>query len=117
MLREQDLNQFTGTEHWYKHPMSGYVYTDGVQYLASEGSAYWLIDKILICMKCLRKLQNQEFVAWVLKVNKEDDTAVLTADDGNRHVLYTEKIDYTDFPLDQVELWFEHGVLILPSEH
>jgi len=114
-----NLKQFTGTENWYKHPLSGYTYTDGVKYLAEKGEAYWLIDKILLTMKHEAKLQlqdYQEFTSWRLLVN-EDRTATLTAEDGNNHEIYSEKIDYTDFPLQEIMLWFENGVLILPSEH
>ncbi|MDI6605965.1 MAG: hypothetical protein QME65_02330 [Candidatus Omnitrophota bacterium] len=36
--------------------------------------------------------------------------------DGNYHELYRERIEWTNFPLKRIELWFENGVLILPSE-
>ena len=114
-----NLKQFTGTEHHYLHQLSGFKYTDGVQYLAEKAEAYWLIDKILLTMKHEAKLQlqdYQEFTSWRLLVN-EDRTATLTAEDGNNHKIYSEKIDYTDFPLKEISLWFENGVLILPSEH
>ena len=110
---ELNLNQFIGTENWYKHQLSGYTYTDGVKYVADQCKAYWLIDKILIVTKYKSKLQ--EFGVWKLTV--KDDKAKLVCEDGNHKVLYTERITYTDFPVESVELWFENGVLILPSEH
>ena len=113
MLTENELGQFTGTEHWYEH-LSGYLYTDGVQYVAERGGAYWLIDKILFTTKAKKNLQ--EFGVWKLEVN-EDETAVLVCEDGNCHELYRETIEWTDFPLKQIQLWFENGVLILPGEH
>ena len=113
-ITQSDLSRFTGTEHYYKHPLSGYVYTDGVQYLAEKAGAYWLLDKILITTRYKKKLQ--EWGAWILTVN-EDKTALLICDDGNGNILHKEKLDYTDFPLDRIECWFENGVLILPSEH
>jgi len=113
-LNQRSLDQFTGTENYYKHMLSGYTYTDGIKYLAEKGKSYWLIDKILILTRYTKKLQ--EFGVWELVVS-EDKTAVLTCEDGNGHKLYTETIDYTDFKLDKVEVWFESGVLILPSEH
>lgn len=112
-LKIDDLLQFTGTENWYRHPLSGYTYTDGVQYVADKGGAYWLIDKILIITRSKKELQ--EFGVWKLAVNNYK--AVLTCEDGNRHTLYTERLNYTDFPLKEISLWFENGVLILPSEH
>jgi hypothetical protein len=113
MLTRDALRQFTGTEQWYRH-LSGYLYTDGVQYVAQEGKAYWLIDKILFTIMKTKALQ--EFGAWKLTVN-EDKSAILVCEDGNYHELYSEEIDWTDFSLDTIELWFENGVLILPSEH
>jgi hypothetical protein len=35
-----DLRQFTGTEHWYRHPIESRVlYADGVRYVAEQGGA------------------------------------------------------------------------------
>lgn len=113
MLTKNELRQFSGTEHWYKH-LSGYLYTDGVLYVAQEGSAFWLVDKIMFTTRAKNDLQ--EFGAWKLEVN-EDKSAVLVCQDGNYHELYRERIEWTDFPLNKIELWFENGVLILPSEH
>jgi len=113
MLTKDTLEQFTGTEQWYRH-LSGYLYTDGVLYLAQEGGAFWLIDRILFMT--MKKKELQEFGAWKLTVN-EDKSALLIYEDGNYHELYREKIDWTDFPLNTIELWFENGVLILPNEH
>lgn len=113
MLTENGLNQFTGTEHWYKH-LSGYVYTDGVLYVAQEGGAFWLIDKILFTTRTKKILQ--EFGAWKLEVSN-NESAILVCEDGNYNELHREQIDWTDFPLKKIELWFENGVLILPSEH
>lgn len=113
-LTQNDLSQFTGTERHFRHALSGYVYTDGVQYLAEKGKAYWLIDKILITTRHKQKLQ--EWGAWKLTVNK-DNTALLVCEDGNGYVLHKEKLDYTDFPLETAELWFMNNTLILPSEY
>jgi hypothetical protein len=46
-LTKADLAQFTGSEHWYRHQMvRDVLYTDGVQYVAQRGGAYWLINEI-----------------------------------------------------------------------
>lgn len=82
--------------------------------MAKEGGAFWLVDKILLTTRAKKNLQ--EFGAWKLEV-KEDKTAVLVCEDGNYNQLYCEQIEWTDFPLKRIELWFENGVLILPSEH
>jgi hypothetical protein len=43
------LAQFTGTEQWHRHPLvRNILYTDGVQFVAQSGRAYWLIDEIAL---------------------------------------------------------------------
>lgn len=44
-LTQADLARFTGTEVYYQNPF-GIRYTEGVQYMAEHGRAYWLIDAI-----------------------------------------------------------------------
>lgn len=114
-LNETDLMQFTGTERYYRHQLSGYNYTDGVQYLAEKGKAYWLIDEIMLLMRFNKKLPH-DFAVWKLIV-ADDKTAKLVCEEGNYKKLYTKKIGHTDFPLPEVEMFFENDVLILPSEH
>lgn len=110
-----NLPQFTGTGHWYKHSLNPRVtYTDGVKYLAEVAGAYWLIDEIALNNKFKRKLQAEEFQVWTLNV--KDDSASLVCDDGNGNVVFRKKIDFTDFPLDKIELYFENDVICLPSE-
>ena len=106
MLTQNELRQFTGTEQWYRH-LSGYLYTDGVLYVAQEGGAFWLVDKILFTTRAKDNLQ--EFGAWKLEVN-EDKSAVLVCEDGNYHELYREKIEWTDFPLNNIELLLKKAV-------
>lgn len=53
---------------------------------------------------------------WKLKVN-EDRSANLVCDDGNDHIFYTKRITFTDFPLDEITLWFSDNTIVLPSEY
>jgi len=114
LLTQSELEQFTGTEFWYKHALSGYTYTDGIKYLAEKAQAYWLLDKILITTRAKKKLQ--EWGSWTLCCYA-DNTASLQCEDGNGNKLYVAKIDYTDFPLKIVTLWFTNNTLFLPSEN
>jgi hypothetical protein len=120
MLTQKALDNFTGTEHHYIHALSGFKYTDGVKYLADEAKAYWLLDKILILIRHKKKVQ-VDFSVWKLDVKEHilnsNLPATLTCEDGNGNVLHKEKIEYTDFPMSYVEVWYEQGVLLLPSEH
>lgn len=94
--------------------MRSMTYTEGVQYLAETDGAYWLVDKVAT-LQLEPKVRAEEFQSWKLKV--KDRTAVLTCDDGNHNIVYSEVIDFTDFPLDEIELWVEGNVILLPSEH
>ena len=115
-LTESDLRQFTGTEQWYRHQLNPKVlYTDGARHVAEAGEAYWLLDEIALAQgKPL--IAAEEFQVWKLIVNQEDNTARLVCEDGNDNIVATKKIEFTDFPLPEITLWYENNVIMLPSE-
>ncbi len=116
-LSEADLSQFTGTEHWYRHALNRNVlFTDGAKYVAEEGGAYWLLDAIAIAQRYEKRVAAEDFQVWKLTV-RSDQTATLTCEDGNGNVVHTQQLEFTDFPADEVTLWFENNVIYLPSEH
>jgi hypothetical protein len=109
------LAQQIGSESVFPHPTGRLVYTEGVQFLAEQADAYWLID--LIASWCPDpRLQPEDFVHWKLTVN-EDRTAVAIADDGNGNELLRQAIPFTDFPLDEITLYLTERTLLLPSEY
>lgn len=109
------LCQFTGSETWYRHALNQRVlYTDGVLFLAETAGAFWLVDEIALANKFQRKVGREEFQVWTLKV--KGSRATLVCDDGNGNVVYRKSIPFTDFPLDEIKLWFENGTIMLPSE-
>lgn len=113
---EEQLCGFTGTEQYYRH-LSGLVYTDGVQFLAETYSTYWLLDLILFANQ---PKEIDEFQVWKLeRVYKSEPTDgfTLVCEDGNKEILMTRDIPFSDFTCDSVTLWFANGVLYLPSEH
>ena len=108
---ESDLAQFIGTVNYYRHWLGG-LYTDGVQYLAEQAGAYWLIDAIF------SHRRRESFQVWTLKKNADDNGAVLTMqEDSGERAKVRQKIPYTDFPLDQISLYLIDGVLLLTSEY
>lgn len=115
-LTEADLNQFTGSEHWYRHALNRNVlFTDGAKYVADEGGAYWLLDAIALAQLYEKRVAAEEFQVWKLAV-RPDRTATLTCEDGNYNVVYARQLDFTDFPAPEVTLWFENDTIYLPSE-
>jgi hypothetical protein len=118
MLQESDLNQFVGTEQYYRH-WTRLLYTDGVQYVAQEGGAYWLIDAIAswqLSPKVTQDPMLREIQLWTLKVNS-DKSATLSCQRDADDVAFTQEIEYTDFPLSEVRFYLTQGVLMLPSEY
>jgi hypothetical protein len=53
---------------------------------------------------------------WTLKV-RDDRTATLSCDDGNGNLVFSKEIEFTDFPLPEITLWFADNTIYLPSEH
>ena len=114
----EELHQFNGTEDYYRH-LTGYLYTDGVQFLAEKYGTHWLIGEILIANQ---PPLDEEFQVWKLERVFSDqeeptDAFKLTCEDGNKNPVYTKEIPFSDFSANRVELWFTNGVLYLPSEH
>lgn len=124
-----ELAQFRGSEQFYRHGLNrSVVYTEGVQFLAENAQAYWLIDAVAsyvgsgvlrAAMQQDRRLEWLQF--WRLDVTT-DRSAVLTcrADDGVPPAI-TQNIEFTDFPLDSADIWAGFDgtfwTLYLPSEH
>jgi hypothetical protein len=116
-LNHADLNQFTGTESWYRHGLvRSILFTDGVKYVADTGRAYWLLDEIALAQKFEKKLAKEEFQLWKLIVAK-DSTALLVCEDGNGRKLLSKKIPFTDFPLDEISFFYTNNTILLPSEY
>ncbi len=111
-----ELKQFTCTEQYYYNPLfPKHRYTDGVKFLAEKAGAYWLLD-FIFGYSDETELKDQPFQVWKLKVN-DNRSASITVEDGNDTVLKSFKIPFTDFPLQEMDLWLIDKVLILPSEY
>lgn len=115
---QSNLRQFTGTESYHKWNVffRNFVLTDGAKYLAEEAGAYWLCDAIA---SHYGSYKNEDFV--VAKLEHGIEWWKLTLEDGNDKVLATQAIEYSDFPLDEIELYVipQDGlrVILLPSEY
>lgn len=108
------LDQFCGTENWYRHPLfRKFLYTDGVKFVVDSCGANWLLTDIL-AYQLNPKVAAEEFQVWTLK--KTDSSAVLSCGDGNDNTVFSTEIIYTDFPLEEISLWLENNVLMLPGE-
>lgn len=113
---EADLHQFIGTENYYKHPFTKTIFTDGVKHLADNAGAYWLIDYIAFKQVEDGEIGNCEFQVWTLDA-LPDHTAVIQCTDGDENLMLKKRIDYTDFPIATMKLYYHHNVLMLTSEY
>ncbi|MFC1762933.1 DUF6876 family protein [Planctomycetota bacterium] len=100
------------SEHLIPKPDPFPCLTDGVQYLAEQAGAYWLIDAIF------SHRRREPFQIWTLKKNTDDNGAVLTMqEDSGEPIKVRQEMPFTDFPLDQIKLYLIDGVVLLPSEY
>jgi hypothetical protein len=114
------LENFIGSQNlYYRETPTGRIeYTDGIYFL-QRNDCLWLIDAIA-------SYQTQEFKAvddrqfWKLRVDPATQTATLICDDGNGNIRVTQAIEFTDFPLSELNIYVEinHSVfLCLMSEY
>jgi len=116
-LNTATLAQFTGSENWYRHAINrAILFTDGAKFVADQAGAYWLLDEIAIIQQHNARIAAEEFQVWKLAVTA-DNSGTLTCDDGNGNVVYTKSIEYTDFPIDGITLYFTNNTILLPREY
>jgi len=111
----KDLPHFSGSEQMWEHrTFAGkMLLTDGANYIREKAEARWLFD---IIHSYQPQLRNQEFQVWTLE--KVNDTAfIVTCTDGNSIKLISQKISFSDFPLNSITLWKVNEVVLLPSEY
>jgi len=104
-----NLDQFFGgTSTYHKHWLNSY-YTDGIDYVAKECGAYWLIDLVFSHKPTILKKYREHFPLFAALEPTDDDGAevvIYTYDDqGNsvRNVL--QELDFTTFPFERFELF------------
>lgn len=128
-LTKDDLRQFTGDLERFRHSIArNVIYTPGVQYVAEQGEAYWLIDAIAswIGSKPFRDAATEDYRirhlhSWTLTVAEDNSATLYAKADSPDDAFIVQTIPYTDFPLSEIHIWAgfsgEHWTLYLPSEH
>lgn len=105
-----------GSENYYR-VMPRLSITDGIRYLADKTNSYWLVTAIYSHL--VTQSIHSEFV--VAKLTVSGEIADLVLDDGNDQVISRQRIDYTDFPLDEISIYCcyqqQDWILLLPSEY
>lgn len=98
-----------GSENFYRHNLTGLIYTDGVKDLAEGCQAYWLID-LIVSHQCKNHVRQQTFQVWDLKRVQQDAFTVLCTD-GNHNRVTSQKIPFSDFEYDLATIWLVDGCL------
>ena len=116
-LTKADLSQFTGSQEFFVYPLGRLILTEGVRHLAEAAGAYWLIDAIASYQADPRIAGNRmlrDIQFWRLAV--VGGRGVLTCrEDSGREPVISQQIEFTDFPLDEVEIWLEWGGIPTPD--
>lgn len=115
------LQHFHGTEMFYQIPLLRTRFTDGLKYLANAAECFWLITDVSVIAKSL--MQRSEFITIDYKrLSKKKQEisgyeAEISYSDGNDTILEKHRYRSTDFPLDELRLFFVNNTLMLPSEY
>lgn len=129
-----ELRHHNGSDIRYQHNLARrVVYTPGVQELADQFEAYWLIDAIAlvvdspVMVEAWQKDYRLEVLQfWRLEVAEDCSAKLFAQADSGVKPAYTQEIPYTDFPYSSVDIWAGLGsdmngktfwTLYLPSEH
>jgi hypothetical protein len=118
---QERLKSFTGTEMFYQLPLFKTRFTDGVKYLSEVAECFWLVTDASVIAKSLKG--KNEFITIdfkrLSKVEqiKSKTEAVILYTDGNNNLLEKHGYFVTDFPLDDLRLFFVNDTLMLPSEY
>jgi len=118
---KEGLQHFHGTEMFYQIPLLRTRFTDGLKYLSEAAECFWLITDTSVIAKSL--MNRSEFITIDfrrLSEERQDLTgyeAEIIYTDGNDNILEKHGYRATDFPLDELRLFFVNGTLMLPSEY
>ena len=115
------LQGFCGSTTCYKISLVQAHYTEGIKYLADHAQCHWLITDAAVVCKSLKNKSN--FIVILFKRNstsvqeRTHKEAKITYANGNGIILYEQEYEFTDFPLDELRLFFVDDMLMLPNEY
>ena len=126
-LSYEKLSQFEADSTRHVTAFPNVFCTRGIQYLAEQGNADWLVNAIASFLSA--DIQRRKFVAmepyashhyWILEV-ADDHSAVLTARAGSDlDIFVCKRIEHTDFSRPNTWIWVRSNAagwtLFLPSE-
>lgn len=109
------LAGYIGSENHYRY--NRVMISDGAKAFADKFGAYWFLDVISSYQGGHYSVSSLDMQVWQIKRNKTGNGAVVTCEDGNKNVVITQRIKFTDFEPNEGTLWLVNRVCYLPSEH
>ncbi len=116
------LAHFTGTEHWYRHPLNprAVTFTDGAKAFAEDAGCFWLLD---ILATELVPLALKHGIIFTTCTVKDGKARIAANRDTGQPDVWSKDIESTDCPEGEWPLWMGDGgpydtvVIMLPSEY
>ncbi|MFG6686762.1 DUF6876 family protein [Mariniflexile sp. HNIBRBA6329] len=118
---QETLQQFCGSTQFFEVPLIQTRFTEGIHYLAEKASCFWLITDASVIAKSL--MDKSHFITIDFKrlseaeQQKKGCEAIIFYGDGNDTILEAHRYNVTDFPLDELRLYYVNNTLMLPSEY
>ncbi|PZD70209.1 hypothetical protein C1752_16673 [Acaryochloris thomasi RCC1774] len=115
---EQRLRQFLPSPTRHKH-FTGLLYTDGLLYMVEELEMEWLVLAIATHQKGSSITESKELQTFQCWKFHNGSTPILFCykDRLNKSPEFGRQVRSTAFPLPELELFVDKGVLMLPSEY
>ncbi|MFY0712615.1 hypothetical protein J1D01_02980 [Seonamhaeicola sp. NFXS20] len=118
---QEQLQYFNGSEMFYHIPLLRTRFTDGIKYLVNAAACFWLVTDTSVVAKSLKERSSWVTIDFKRLPEKEREAsgyeAVIIYSDGNDNILEEHGYTMTDFPLDELRLFFVNDTLMLPSEY
>lgn len=114
----QSLEQFIGTTKYYKVG-TWIIATEGIKYLCDRCQCYWVMDIVNSVFPKLERKYGTSFVVWKIEVNADKSFKISAWSDTpyESTMLYTQKGEFTDFPIRDFEFFQVKNVVFLTSEY
>lgn len=110
---QDTLQNYIGSEVFYRMPLTNIIYTEGVKAFAELGNAYWALTDISIMYKF--KFHSKEFLS--ITVTSTGKRATIEYTDGDCNVLKRQHYKYTDLEKGKYKFYLTDNTLLLTTEY
>ena len=114
---KNNLEQFIGSEQFFKVSLAPVIATEGVKYFADTCECYWLLD--LIILGLFRLHQQLGYLFIDIDVNKRGTVHIVARQDEGMPIVFEKKQRdlCKRIPVGSYKIWLMNNTLLLPSEY